>query len=160
MLTVTQLIPILYLDQPGPDPLRHLALSSKSSWTPRRIAGRLCLTSPDRSIGAVLAVGTNVLSVLFTPTDTNDYTTAATNVSLLVQPATPPVFQTVGQSSGTITFTWSTTPGEMYQMLYATNLNQSNWIPVGSAVLATNSTLSASDLMTNTQRYYRLLLEP
>ena len=39
------------------------------------------------AIGAVLNVGTNTLSVAFTPNDTNSYTGATTNVSLVVLPA-------------------------------------------------------------------------
>jgi hypothetical protein len=39
--------------------------------------------------GTVLSAGTHNLSVVFTPTAINDYTTAATNVSFMVQPAIP-----------------------------------------------------------------------
>ena len=39
--------------------------------------------------GAVLAGGTQTLSVTFTPTDSTDYTTAKTSVSILVTPSTP-----------------------------------------------------------------------
>jgi hypothetical protein len=39
--------------------------------------------------GTVLGAGTHSLSVVFTPTAINDYTTANTNVSFMVQPAIP-----------------------------------------------------------------------
>ncbi len=39
--------------------------------------------------GTVLAAGTQMLSVTFTPTDTTDYTTATSSVSLTVNPAAP-----------------------------------------------------------------------
>jgi hypothetical protein len=39
--------------------------------------------------GTILPVGTKVLGVLFTPTDTTDYTTASAQVTLVVTPATP-----------------------------------------------------------------------
>ena len=41
--------------------------------------------------GAVLAAGSQTLSVLFTPTDTTDYTTATKTVTLVVNKATPTV---------------------------------------------------------------------
>jgi hypothetical protein len=41
--------------------------------------------------GTVPAVGTDTLSVTFTPTDTTDYTTATASVQLVVNPATPQI---------------------------------------------------------------------
>jgi len=108
--------------------------------------------------GIVLNVGTNTLSVIFTPTDTNDYTTVTNSVSLVVLPVPSPVIQAVGQAGGSISFTWSSTPGQIYQVQYATNLGQTNWTSFGSAFTASNSTLTASDAMTNSPRFYRILL--
>src|SRR5262249_41056547 len=41
--------------------------------------------------GTVLAAGTQTLSVLFTPTDTTDYTTASASVTLVVNKAKPTI---------------------------------------------------------------------
>jgi RHS repeat-associated protein len=41
--------------------------------------------------GTILTVGSNTLSVTFTPTDTTDYTTITATVSLTVDPATPSI---------------------------------------------------------------------
>jgi len=43
------------------------------------------------TLGTVLKAGTQTLSVTFTPTDTNDYTTVQGSVTLTVNPATPAI---------------------------------------------------------------------
>jgi hypothetical protein len=48
--------------------------------------------------GTVLGAGTHTLSVLFTPTDTADYTTATASVTLLVNKATLTITPAAGQS--------------------------------------------------------------
>ncbi|MEI7935189.1 MAG: hypothetical protein WCK27_00740 [Verrucomicrobiota bacterium] len=61
----------------------------------------------------------------------------------------------------TLSFAWSTIAGVSYQVEYSTNLSSANWINLGNIVVATNNTLSASDVIsTNTQRYYRVVLLP
>jgi hypothetical protein len=70
---------------------------------------------------------------------------------------TPPVVQAVAQSGGSFTLTWSAAPGQMYQVQYKTDLNQTNWMPLGSNLTASNSTLTASDSMTNSRRFYRVM---
>lgn len=52
------------------------------------VAGTFAYTPPG---GTVLNVGTQTLSVVFSPTDTTDYTTATDTVSLVVLPATATV---------------------------------------------------------------------
>jgi uncharacterized repeat protein (TIGR02543 family) len=72
-----------------------------------------------------------------------------------------PVIQTVMQVAGTLTFTWSAVPGQTYQVQYTTNVSQTDWISLGSANLATNSTMSASDSTgPDQQRFYRVALLP
>jgi hypothetical protein len=51
------------------------------------VAGSFAWTAPS----TVPAVGTDSESVTFTPTDTTDYTTATTDVSIVVNPATPTI---------------------------------------------------------------------
>jgi hypothetical protein len=43
------------------------------------------------ALGTVLAVGSHILSVTFTLTDTTDYTTATATVTLVVNQATPTI---------------------------------------------------------------------
>ena len=111
--------------------------------------------------GAVLNADTNILTAVFTPTNAVDYNSATDSVSLVVLPAAiPPVIQAVGQSGGSLTLTWVTAPGQMYQIQYLTDLSQTNWAALGSAVTATNSSLTASDATTNLQRFYRVIWMP
>jgi hypothetical protein len=73
----------------------------------------------------------------------------------------PPIFQTVTQAGGTITFTWSASQGQNYQLQYNTNLATTNWINLGAAVTATNSLMEASDNTSPaSQRYYRVVEFP
>jgi hypothetical protein len=90
--------------------------------------------------------------------DTNKFITA----SFAVQPAFQLVFQTVVQTAGTLTFTWSAVPGRTYQVQYTTNLSQPDWSDLDSATLATNSTMTASDAIApdSSQRWYRIAQLP
>jgi trimeric autotransporter adhesin len=76
--------------------------------------------------------------------------------------AVQPVFQTVVQTGGTLTFTWSAVAGRTYQVQYTTNLSQTDWSNLGSATLATNGTMAASDAVApdSSQRWYRIALLP
>ena len=152
-LTITQAISIITWTNPA-SITYGTALSSTQLNAAANVPGAFAYTPTN---GTLLPAGTNTLSAIFTPTDTTDYTGAATNVSFVVK-APAPVIQSVGRSSGSLTFTWSTAPGQMYQVLCATNVNQTNWTALGSAITATNSTLTASDAMTNAQRFYRIVL--
>jgi hypothetical protein len=84
-LTVAGTVPLLSWTNPAPltfgTPLSSAQLNASAN-----VPGSF-IYSPTN--GAVLPTGTNLLSVLFTPTDTNDYTTATAQVSLVVNPALP-----------------------------------------------------------------------
>ena len=72
-----------------------------------------------------------------------------------------PDFQTVAQSAGNLIFAWSAVTGRTYQVLYKTNLSQSNWSNLGSPTFATNATMNASDpTAPDRQRFYRVVLLP
>lgn len=90
---------------------------------------------------------------------TNAYgltTSAAATLAVV----TPPVFLTVTQTGGTITFTWSATAGQSYQAQYTTNLTQPNWTNL-AILTTTNSTATASDAPNpDTQRFYRIIWLP
>ncbi|HVM46597.1 MAG TPA: NBR1-Ig-like domain-containing protein [Candidatus Acidoferrum sp.] len=105
--------------------------------------------------------GTALQSVTYTPADITDYNCATGSVSLVVMPpATPPVLSRAGQSGEFFTFTWSATQGQRYQIQYITDLSQTNWTDLGDAMTATDSAPTASDSITNLQRFYRLVLLP
>jgi hypothetical protein len=156
-LTVLQAVPLLTWAVPAPITY-GTALGSNQLNATASVAGSFDYSPTN---GAVLDAGTNTLSVNFTPTDTIDYSNATSSVSLVVlPPAIPPVIQAVGQSGGSLTFTWSATPGQMYQVQYNPDLSQTNWTALGDAILATNSTVTASDAMTNSQMFYRIVSPP
>jgi hypothetical protein len=68
----------------------------------------------------------------------------------------PLVMQTASHSGNSITLTWSTTPTEMYQVEFITDLTQTNWTNLGSPIRATNFTWTASETMTNSRVFYRI----
>ncbi len=73
----------------------------------------------------------------------------------------PPVFQSAAQTNGVITFSWSTAPGQTYQVQMSTNLASANWVSVGEAVTASSSSMSASwSLGSASLQFYRVLLLP
>jgi len=56
---------------------------------------------------------------------------------------------------------WNAIPGESYQVQCATNLAPATWLDLGDAVTATNSTMTAADVIgLNPQRFYRVLWVP
>ena len=82
---------------------------------------------------------------------------SATSAAATLTVITPPVFQTVTQTGGTITLTWSATAGQTYQAQYTTNLSQPYWVDL-AILTATNSTATTSDAPNpDTQRFYRII---
>ena len=80
-----------------------------------------------------------------------------------VTPFTAPAFQATTRISSTFNMTWGTTTGLVYQLQYVTNLLQTNWINLGSPLVATKSSLTVSDtnaLSSSPQRYYRFMVSP
>jgi uncharacterized repeat protein (TIGR03803 family) len=78
--------------------------------------------------------------------------------SLTPPVASAPIFQSVSQLDGTLTFTWSAVSNASYQVQYNTNLTSTNWLNLGSSVTASNTIVSASESMTNSQCFYRIKL--
>jgi hypothetical protein len=73
--------------------------------------------------------------------------------------APAPVFQARTLTNGTLSLTWSTVAGGVYQLQYNSGLGSGNWNNLGSAVTAAGATLSATDSVTNgPQRFYRVVL--
>jgi cyclophilin family peptidyl-prolyl cis-trans isomerase len=74
-----------------------------------------------------------------------------------VEPAFP-FFYNVGLSGQNFTFTWSSTPSSVYQVQYKTSLNQTNWLNLGPPTFASSTLVNTSDLITNVQRFYRIVV--
>jgi uncharacterized repeat protein (TIGR03803 family) len=72
-----------------------------------------------------------------------------------------PAFLSATEAAGTMSFTWSTEAGAIYQLQYCTDLAQINWTCLGNSITATTSTLSACDVApADTQRFYRVVALP
>lgn len=84
----------------------------------------------------------------------------STSSIVLVPP--PPSFQSISNSGGNISFTWTGQVGFNYQVQYKTNLTSGTWMNLGSSVTATNSVMSASDpiVLGASARFYRVALLP
>jgi uncharacterized repeat protein (TIGR03803 family) len=75
--------------------------------------------------------------------------------------AAAPVFQSATLTHGTLSLTWTTEPGGMYQLQYNSDLNSSIWNNLGSALTATGATLSTNETVTNgPPRFYRVEVLP
>src|ERR1017187_5899908 len=54
----------------------------------------------------------------------------------------------------TFSFTWSSTPGSNYEVLFTSDLSSTNWSILGGTIPATSNTITASDFIsTNRQRF-------
>jgi uncharacterized repeat protein (TIGR03803 family) len=72
-----------------------------------------------------------------------------------------PVFKSVTLANSTLTLTWSTDAGSTYQLQYKSDLNSGDWVDLGSPIIATGSTLTATDSVANyPQRFYRVAVLP
>jgi uncharacterized repeat protein (TIGR03803 family) len=72
-----------------------------------------------------------------------------------------PVFTAATLTNSTLTLTWSTDAGSTYQLQYKSDLNPGIWLNLGNPVIATGSTLSASDSVANDpQCFYRVVVLP
>jgi len=72
-----------------------------------------------------------------------------------------PAFQAVTLAANTLSLTWSTEAGGMYQLQCNSNLISSNWTNLGNALAATGTALSATNSITNgPQQFYRVVLLP
>jgi hypothetical protein len=62
---------------------------------------------------------------------------------------------------GNVTLTWVAIPNQTYWVEYCTNLTQNLWAVLGSAITATNATMSVSDAPgAAAERFYRVVLAP
>jgi hypothetical protein len=70
---------------------------------------------------------------------------------------TAPRFSSITSGSALITVTWSTVPGQMYQLQVAAELSQNTWANLGSPTNGGNGSASFADTNGgNVQRFYRV----
>jgi uncharacterized repeat protein (TIGR03803 family) len=72
-----------------------------------------------------------------------------------------PAFTSAAQNGAMLTLTWSTTPGQSYQVQSISDLASGDWVNAGSVIAATNNDLSESFSIESASReFYRILLVP
>ena len=86
-------------------------------------------------------------------------TTAQVPVCCATVPA-PTIASTI-YSNKIVSLTWTALPGPYYQLQYRTNLNSGSWSNLGPSILGTNTTMSFTDIVTNSPvRFYRVVTTP
>ncbi|MDQ6632132.1 MAG: hypothetical protein M3Y82_10325 [Verrucomicrobiota bacterium] len=116
----------------------HLTFSATISSTATNSARTISITNPDGQISTSS-------SPLFT---------------VINGVVSAPPFLSTTNSNGTIFFTWSAVAGQIYRVQYKPDLNVTNWTDLSGDITATNSTVTKSDLINQTQRFYRLEVLP
>jgi uncharacterized repeat protein (TIGR03803 family) len=72
-----------------------------------------------------------------------------------------PILQSPTRNNAAFNFSWGAVVGLNYQIQFKTNLAQTAWADLGSALAATNGTVQVSDpIGPGPQRFYRVLLLP
>jgi hypothetical protein len=80
---------------------------------------------------------------------------------ITLQAVPSPVFQTVTQNSGTMTFAWNALPGLSYQLQYTTDMSSANWTNLGAPIIAATTVVTASDIAPgDSRRFYRFAVSP
>jgi len=104
-----------------------------------------------------IVTATDASSVLQFGFEDNPYYLGLDDISLTPVPL--PAFKATTRTSSAFNVTWGTTTGLVYQVQYATNLLQANWINLGKPLIATNGNLTVSDtnaISSSPQRFYRI----
>jgi len=72
-----------------------------------------------------------------------------------------PITTSITQSNDNVTFSWASFSGAVYRVEYRTNLTLGTWLPLAPSVPSAGTTTSFSDsLLTDPQRFYRIVLLP
>ena len=103
-------------------------------------------------------VGTNTFTVRVTDNgpgalaDTKTFDIIVTSSGLMA---------TIGISNQIVTLNWNAISNRAYDVEFKNDLSELNWTPLATNIVATGDTASASDAVgTNTQRVYRIVLQP
>ena len=123
------------------------------SETPTVLGGVLAFTrSPGEAVG----------TYLITPSGLTSGNYAITfNSGLLTIVAPAPVLLPLARLGTTnVVITWTSANNGVYRVQYNPTLGSTNWTDLVGDVTATNSTASKTDIMTITNRFYRIRVLP
>ena len=99
--------------------------------------------------------GGNISAIATNSGEPNTNATRVTISSLIVTNAG------TNSTAYMFSFTWGSAPGLTYEVQYATNVTSTNWNVLGFPIAATNTTITATDIInTNRQRFYRVVILP
>jgi hypothetical protein len=102
-----------------------------------------------------------IVPTLIDPNDLlTNYRVSIFDGTLTIQAPVLPTFQSVVLSADMVSFSWASTAGVAYQVQYNVSLSETNWADLGGLIMATNTIIEASDSITNSQQFYRVLLVP
>ena len=131
----------------NPAPITYgTALSSNQLDATASVPGSFAYTPPN---GTVLNAGTNTLSVVFTPTDTVDFSSTTNTVSLVVSSATGTIACTFSNGLVNVILTWND-PTSVFGLQAAPSLKG----------IFTNIPSAASpytNIITGTDQFFRLM---
>jgi hypothetical protein len=141
-LTVTQASTSLTWAAPAAITFGMPLSSTQLNATSGGVAGSFAY-SP--AAGTVLAAGSHTLSVTFTPTDTADFASASTTVSLTVSKATPALVETPSATS--------ITTAQALSVTVAVNSGSGNPVPTGSVTLSSGTYSSQQTLVSGSATF-------
>jgi uncharacterized repeat protein (TIGR03803 family) len=138
-----------------------------TTWGQAYITGTIFKITPDGTFTLLHSFRDDdgyVLSDLVQGTDGNLYGTSpygGAGYGAVLRITIGPVFKASTLTNSTLTLTWSTDAGSAYQLQYKSDVNAGNWVDLGSPVIATGPTLSATDSVAkDPQRFYRVVVLP
>jgi hypothetical protein len=101
----------------------------------------------------IAQAGTDEISLRVT-----DGSLSSTKIFQVIVVAPPRFSQITNASDGTLTLNVSAFAGKTYRVEYKNNLEDANWTPLASDVVAGSSTISVTDsTIGNAHRFYRVL---
>jgi subtilase family serine protease len=79
-------------------------------------------------------------------------------INALASPVPGPWFLPPGRKAPGVVISWTTVPGHYYQIQYLDRPDSTNWINLGRSTNASRAVTSIIDSVTNSQRFYRVIL--
>jgi len=131
-----------------------------TNWVVSTIGGLGTIIGQPFFVGS--SDGTNSKARFNFPTgiavDANDHVFVADSSNNAIREGVrvPVTFGAIAVTYGIFTMTWSAFPNQTYQVQFKTNLLQTSWSNLGGPVSATTISATATDVLSDSQRFYRV----